>query len=84
MKIGVADERGDGRPDFAYQERIFYADSVSPMRLPTAGGMVTITGMGFRAGNQVLVNGVNATASGWTANAITVMVPDMATAGAYG
>ncbi len=82
VKIGVADERGDGRPDFAYQERIFYADSVSPARLPTAGGTVTIAGMGFRAGNQVLVNGVNAAASGWTANAITVAVPALAVVGA--
>ena len=80
LTIGVADERGDGRPDFAYQGRMFYADNVEPAQVASAGGTVTITGMGFRAGNQVLVNGVAAQVSTWSANAIVAKVPSMAAA----
>ncbi len=75
VRIGIADERGDGRPDFAYQARWFYADSVTPSRVATAGGTMTISGSGFRAGNAVTINGVAATVASWTANAIVVNVP---------
>ena len=61
VRIAIADERGDGRPDYNYQARVLYADSVSPAAVNAAGGVVTITGMGFRTGNAVLVNGVAAT-----------------------
>ena len=80
VTLGVADQRGDGRPDFAYQGRMFYADNIEPARVPAAGGTVTITGMGFRAGNSVLVNGVAATATQWTANTIVATVPAMSAA----
>jgi hypothetical protein len=75
LRIAIADERGDGRPDFNYQARVLYADSVSPAGLSAAGGVVTITGMGFRTGNAVLVNGVEATVSSWTANTIVASAP---------
>ena len=56
VRIGIADERGDGRPDFAYQARMFYADSITPAIVGTAGATVTITGVGFRNGNAVAIN----------------------------
>jgi hypothetical protein len=81
--VGVADERGEGRPDFAIQTRVFLASSVAPAEVPTAGGTtLTITGMGFRQGNEVLVNGVVAAAGSWTSTTIVATVPSLALAGA--
>ncbi len=75
LRMVIADQRGDGRPDYNYQARVFYADTVSPAAVPSFGGTVTISGMGFRAGNAVTVNGVAATVTGWTANTITMSAP---------
>lgn len=77
LRMVIADQRGDGRPDYAYQARLFYADSVSPATVPASGGAVTITGMGFRPGNAVTVNGVTAVVTGWTANSITLVAPSL-------
>ena len=33
FKLGIADFRGDGRPDFRYRARVFYGDSVTPTRV---------------------------------------------------
>jgi hypothetical protein len=77
LRIAIADQRGDGRPDFAYQARVLYADTVTPATVPASGGVVTITGTGFRAGNAVTVNGVNATVSSWSANQIVATVPSL-------
>jgi hypothetical protein len=79
--MAISDQRGDGRPDFNYQARILYADSVAPSAVGSAGGTVTITGMGFRPGNTVLVNGVAANVSNWTANTIVARVPSLHTLG---
>ena len=75
LRIAVADQRGDGRPDFAYKTRVLYADNVAPANVSALGGVVTITGMGFRTGDIVTVNGVAATVSSWTATSITAAVP---------
>jgi hypothetical protein len=82
LSFVVADQRGDGRPDYGYQARIFYADSITPSLVPAAGGSVTITGMGFRGGNSVSVNGVKVTPVSWTSNSIVLTVPSMAAASA--
>ena len=81
LRMVIADQRGDGRPDFQYQGRVLYADRVSPVSVSAAGGMVTITGMGFREGNAVTVNGVAAAVSSWSANAIVATVPPLAALG---
>ena len=60
LRLAIADARGDGRPDYAYQMRVLYADSILPTQLSANGGTVTISGMGFRAGLQVMVNGMAA------------------------
>ena len=75
IRFGIADQRGDGRPDFNYQARLFYADNVTPAQVGASGGTVTISGVGFRNGNTVTVNGVSAQATSWTANTIVVVVP---------
>lgn len=48
--IGLADLRGDGRPDYHYQAQVLYADSVSLARLGVSGGTVTVQGTGFFEG----------------------------------
>ena len=78
LRIAIADQFGAGRPDFAYTGRILYASGVSPATVGTAGGQITITGIGFQLGNEVLVNGVAATVASWTSTQIVATVPSMA------
>lgn len=81
--FAVADQFGGGRPDFAYRARVLYADSVSPQVVGTGGGgLVTIAGEGFRAGNRVSVNGAAATVMSVSSTKIVARVPAMLTAGA--
>ena len=68
LRLAIADARGDGRPDFAYQARVLYADAATPAAVSANGGAITISGMGFRQGNAVTVNGVAATVESWTAD----------------
>jgi hypothetical protein len=75
VRIGLADLRGDGRPDYAYRGRVLYADSVSPARLPVAGGQMVIQGMGFGPSVTVSVNGVAAAVTSVTPNVIVAMAP---------
>jgi hypothetical protein len=75
VRLGLADLRGDGRPDYAYRGRILYADSVSPARLSVNGGQMVIQGMGFRPTISVLVNGVAAPVLSATPTTIVAMAP---------
>ena len=52
-----------------------YGDTIQPAITSLSGGQITICGMGFRAGNQVLVNGEPAMVSSWTATAIVAVAP---------
>jgi len=74
FRIAIAEERGDGRPDYSYQARVLYADTIAPA-VSSYGTTVTITGMGFRPGNTVTINGVTAKVSSWTATTIVATVP---------
>ena len=60
IKLGIADVRGDGRPDFLYHARLFYADQVTPSRVTAAGMPIVIDGIGFRRGVTVTMGGINA------------------------
>jgi hypothetical protein len=82
VRIGLADLRRDGRPDYAYRGRILYADSVTPARLPVAGGQIVIEGMGFSPAVAVSVNGVAAQVTSVTPNVIVATAP--ASGGATG
>ena len=75
LRIAIADQRGDGRPDYAYQGRVLYADSISPANVPATGGTITINGMGFRSGNVVTISGVAATVTNWSSTTIVATVP---------
>jgi hypothetical protein len=79
VRIGIADQRGDGRPDYAYNGWVLYADTVQPLRLPAAGGPIVIHGMGFRLADTVLVGGRQAVVTSISPNEITAIVPPAAT-----
>ncbi len=75
IRLGIADMRGDGRPDYAYNGWVLYADTVEPARLPAAGGPIVIRGMGFHQADTVLVNGQAAQVTSISPNEITAIAP---------
>lgn len=77
FRIAIADQRGAGRPDFLYQARALYADTVVPANVGSSGGVITISGLGFRQGNAVLVNGVAAEVTSWSPTSITATAPSL-------
>ncbi|MBZ5655692.1 MAG: hypothetical protein LAO56_10485 [Acidobacteriia bacterium] len=59
FRLGIADSRGDGRPDYSYVASVLYADTVTPARASLAGCVVTVSGIGFNSGLQVSAAGNN-------------------------
>lgn len=57
--IGIADLRGDGRPDYHYHAHVLYADSVTPARVSVNGGAIAIQGTGFEPGLTATVGNAN-------------------------
>jgi hypothetical protein len=54
FRVGIADYRGDGRPDYHYNARVLYGDSMSPGRASVAGGTpLTTSGLGLQANTSV-------------------------------
>jgi hypothetical protein len=78
VRVGIADLRGDGRPDYAYNGWVLYADTVEPARLPAAGGPIVIHGMGFRLADTVKVGGQPAMVTSVSPTEITAMAPPAA------
>jgi IPT/TIG domain len=78
VRVGIADQRGDGRPDYAYKGWLLYADTVEPQRLPAGGGPIVIHGMGFRLADTVLVGGLPALVVSISPNEITAIAPPAA------
>ena len=81
-RMAITDQYGAGRADFNYVARVLYAAAVTPSIVGTGGGQLTITGMGFRQGNQVLVNGVPAHVLSLTPTQILANAPTFAASGA--
>jgi hypothetical protein len=75
VRLGIADERGDGRPDYAYEGWVLYADTVYPLRLPASGGAIVIHGMGFRSTDTVQVGGQQCLVTSISPNEITAVAP---------
>ncbi len=75
FRVGVADFRGDGRPDYFYQANLLYSDAVTPARLSLAGGVTTLYGIGFRPGLQVSVGSNNGSTMSASATQIGVALP---------
>jgi hypothetical protein len=78
VRVGIADLRGDGRPDYAYNGWVLYADTVEPQRLPASGGPIVIHGMGFRLADTLLVGGHAALITSISPNEITAIAPPAA------
>jgi hypothetical protein len=78
VRIGIADLRGDGRPDYVYNGWLLYADTVSPTHLPVGGGPITIYGAGFRLADTVLIGGQPAQVTSVSPNQITAIAPPAA------
>jgi hypothetical protein len=56
LRLGIADWRGDGRPDFRYRAQLLYGDTLSPSRVSVRGGLpISIRGFGFKPGMAVTV-----------------------------
>ena len=75
VRLGVADFRGDGRPDYLYRGRVLYADTVAPSRLPASGGNIVINGIGFHQNSAVFVNNVPAIVTSVSPTQITATTP---------
>lgn len=62
FRIGIADLRGDGRPDYRYHAHVLYGDSVTPNRVSVSGGMpMLLAGYGFKRGIAMTVGNTAAT-----------------------
>lgn len=77
LRLAVADQRGDGRPDYLYRARFLYADAVVPARLPGNGGSIRITGSGFTPSCTVTVGGVAATVLSQTPTELVATAPPL-------
>jgi hypothetical protein len=76
FRIGIADIRGDGRPDYQYHARLLYGDHIVPARASAGGGTpLAIAGYGFRANTAVTIAGGNAQALAASANQVLVTAP---------
>jgi hypothetical protein len=75
LTLGIADSRGDGRPDYLYRGRLLYADSVMPTRISLNGGPIIIRGVGFRSNSAVTVNGIAAAVTSVTPTEISAIAP---------
>jgi len=75
IRLAIADLRGDGRPDYAYNGWVLYADTVQPQRLPASGGPLVIHGMGFRPSDTVSIAGRAAIVTSISPNEITAIAP---------
>lgn len=75
VRLGIADLRGDGRPDYTYNGWVLYADSIQPQRLPLTGGPIVIHGTGFRPSDTVRIAGKKATITSISPTEITAIAP---------
>ena len=73
--IGVADLRGDGRPDYSYHAHVLYGDSVSPPRIKVNGGEITLQGTGFAPGLTVTVGSTSVPLLATNAGQILIVAP---------
>ncbi|MBI3474847.1 MAG: Ig-like domain-containing protein [Acidobacteria bacterium] len=75
FRLGVADFRGDGRPDYFYSANVLYSDTITPARVSLRGGPVTLHGFGFHPGLQVTVGSASGTMLSVLANDLQATLP---------
>ncbi len=73
-RVGIADSRGDGRPDYFYVASILYSDTITP-RISMLGGPANLHGLGFHPGLQVNVAASSGTVLSAGANHLQVAMP---------
>jgi hypothetical protein len=73
--VGIADLRGDGRPDYRYHAHVLYGDSAVPARVPVSGGAVTLQGIGFAPSQEVSVGIANVPLLATNASQILMTAP---------
>jgi hypothetical protein len=73
FRVGIADIRGDGRPDYRYHARLLYGDHITPTRASVAGGTaLAIAGFGFQANTRVAIGSGSVQPLAASANEIIV------------
>ena len=78
FRLGIVDYRGDGRPDYRYTGRVFYADTATPARARVDGGTaITVKGMGFRTNTSTTVAAAITPALSTSASRVIVSAPAM-------
>jgi len=76
FRIGFADLRGDGRPDFRYHAQVLYGDKLTPSRASVAGGTpLAIQGLGFNSRTTSTFASVAAPLLAVTPNQILAIAP---------
>jgi hypothetical protein len=76
FRLGIFDYRGDGRPDYLYRGRVFYADSVSSSRASAGGGTpVTVSGIGFHPNTACAFGATTAAPLFLSANQAVIATP---------
>ena len=78
FRLGIFDYRSDGRPDYRYHARVFYADNALPPRARVDGGTaITVQGIGFRSNTAATIASVNAPVLAAAANQVIATAPAM-------
>jgi len=79
FRVGIADYRGDGRPDYSYHARVFYGDTVTPARASVAGRTpLQIQGLGFQHDTTLNVGTTNTALLSDSSNQLAIDAPAMA------
>ncbi len=79
FRVGIFDYRGDGRPDYHYHGRVFYADNALPARARVDGGTaITVQGVGFHGNTTATVAAANAPVLAVSANQVITAAAAMA------
>jgi IPT/TIG domain len=73
--VGIADVRGDGRPDYHYHAQVLYADTVSPARIGISGGAIKVQGTGFAPGFATTIGNVAASQLAVSAGQMILSAP---------
>jgi hypothetical protein len=73
--VGIADLRGDGRPDYHYHAHVLYGDSASPPRVSVKGGAISLQGTGFAPGLTVTVGSASVPLLATNAGQMLTSVP---------
>ncbi len=77
-KIGIADYRGDGRPDFRYEAHVLYADDLLPARASVNGGTtLAVSGLGFSSNMAVQIGRITLPATPLGSNQLSFRTPPL-------